>query len=144
MNAFTKRLALGFLALAISGMIQPASAQEDGAATTKVLQSNATKATAIDIAFHNVLAQRKVENTGEQPCGISRECHVDSRVDAYIRVYINGVYRGTMAPFGDIYPLVGDDFDETTYLYAVTTDGRLYWSQTIRGGFRDYHWILRP
>jgi hypothetical protein len=76
--------------------------------------------------------------------GIGGECHVDSRVNAYIRVYINGCYRGTIPPYGDIYPFVGDCEEDVTELYAVTTCGRYYWSRRVYGAVGDYHWILRP
>jgi hypothetical protein len=90
-------------------------------------------------------ASRVIDSStaGKSLGGIEWECHVDSRVHAYIRVYINGVYRGTIPPFGDIYPIVGDLPHEVTYLYAVSEDGR-YWSRTVNGSSRNFHWILNP
>jgi hypothetical protein len=76
--------------------------------------------------------------------GINGECHVDSRVDMSIRVYINGRYVGTMGPFGDIFPLVRDFPEEITDLYAVSADGRFTWSRRVSGSHRSYHWILTP
>ncbi len=78
----------------------------------------------------------------EEP-GIDGECHVDSRVNAYIRVYINGRYRGTIPPWGDIYPLVRDCHGVTD-LYAETECGRWSWSRRVYGGCDNYHWVLRP
>lgn len=86
--------------------------------------------------------QKKAEQATEAFCGITNECHVDSRVNVRVNVYINGVFRGTIAPGGDIYPLVGDLPQQTTYLYAVTTDGRHEWRQTVNGNVHNFHWIL--
>jgi hypothetical protein len=77
--------------------------------------------------------------------GIQNTCHVDSRVNAYIKVYINGEYRGTIPPYGDIYPFVGDDPDDVTTLYAVSTCGRYTWGpRDVCASYGNYHWILRP
>ncbi len=76
--------------------------------------------------------------------GIQDECHVDSRFNGYIRVYINGEYRGTIPPFGDIFPLVGDLPNEVTHLRAVSTCGRFVWSTQVRGRVGNYHWTLNP
>src|SRR5262249_30880419 len=76
--------------------------------------------------------------------GITGQCHVDSRVNAWVRVYINGRYVGTMAPYGDIYPWVGDPAGGVTRLYAVSTCGRYSWSRNVYGAFSSYHWILLP
>jgi hypothetical protein len=76
--------------------------------------------------------------------GICGPCHVDSRVNAHIKVYINGRYRGTIEPWGDIFPIVGDCAGEVTHLYAVSTCGRYYWSRTVYADYGDFHWILYP
>ena len=76
--------------------------------------------------------------------GIGYECHVDSRVNAHVRVYVNGRYRGTMAPFGDIYPIVGDLSGQVTVLYAVSTCGQYSWSRTVSRSLRNFHWMLLP
>ncbi len=77
--------------------------------------------------------------------GIGGECHVDSRVNVYIRVYINGRYRGTIPPWGDIYPFVGDHPEDITDLYAVSTCGRFHWGpRSVYGSCGNYHWILDP
>ena len=86
---------------------------------------------------------KDVEAEEARTCGITGECHVDSRVNAFIRVYINGRYRGTIAPFGDIYPFVGDFPEQITTLYAVTDDGR-FWRRTVSGNVGNYHWTLYP
>jgi hypothetical protein len=79
---------------------------------------------------------------GDSPFGVMGECHVDSRVGSCIRVYVNGQYRGTLAPYGDIFPFVGDSPNGVTCLYAVTVDGRLSWSRTLYGSYSSFQWIL--
>ena len=74
--------------------------------------------------------------------GIHGQCHVDSRVDVSIRVYINGQYRGTIGPWGDIFPFV--NCNGVTQLYAVSTCGRYSWSHSVFGDVGDYHWVIRP
>jgi hypothetical protein len=76
--------------------------------------------------------------------GIGGSCHVDSRVNAYLRVYINGVYRGTMCPYGDIYPFVGDLPGQTTLLEAYSTCGRYRYVRYVSGNCSDFHWTLVP
>jgi hypothetical protein len=76
------------------------------------------------------------------PFGVMGECHVDSRVGSFVRVYVNGQYRGTIPPYGDIYPFVGDSPNGVTTLYAVTTDGRISWSKTLYGSYSSFQWIL--
>lgn len=91
-----------------------------------------------------VLASLKnVDESAGELIGIGGKCHVDSRFDGKIKVYINGRYRGTIPPYGDIFPFVGDDPDEVTDLYAVSECGRYSWRIRVRGDFDNYHWILR-
>jgi hypothetical protein len=78
------------------------------------------------------------------PFGVMGECHVDSRVGVYIRVYINGVYRGTIRPGGDIFPFVGDSPNGVTTLYACSEDGRLTWNRTLYGSYSSFQWVLYP
>src|SRR5207245_119199 len=133
-----KRLALT-VALLACGSIAWAQDSEPG----KVIDSKANRSTA-EMA-KKILAQAKdLEEPEEHLVGIGGECHVDSRVDHYIRVYINGRYRGTIPPWGDIFPFVGDGPHEVTHLYAVTTCGRYSWSRSVYGDHGDFHWILRP
>ena len=69
------------------------------------------------------------------------QLHVDSRVNTFIRVYVDGRYVGSMGPYGDIYPWIGQTAEETTYLTARSNDGRV-WSRAVREAVGDFHWIL--
>jgi hypothetical protein len=123
MNTFTKLFALALLAALALGLNETASARSVSLADLKILDSHSAK---------------------ESYCGVRDVCHVDSRVNLSIKVYVNGVYRGTMAPFGDIYPFINDLPGATTTLYAESTCGNFSWSRTVSGNVRDFHWILYP
>jgi hypothetical protein len=128
MNTLRRILCLGFLAVVALGAGQISSARSEWGPVSAAL----------------AVAPGAAARGDESFCGIREECHVDSRVNATIHVYINGVYRGTMGPWGDIYPIVRDLSYETTELYAVSSCGRYTWRRTVYGDFRDYHWILNP
>jgi hypothetical protein len=107
--------------------------------------SHATMSPSIPKRDGKIRAEIKYTNESEPSrVGIQSLCHVDSRVDAYIRVYINGEYQGTMAPFGDISSLIDDLPGQVTDLYAVSTCGRYSWSRTVVGSFSNFQWILYP
>jgi len=129
MNTLRRLLCLGLLTAIALGAGKISSARSECG-----LQGSAVAAVAPGAAARG----------DESFCGIREKCHVDSRVNATIDVYINGVYRGTMGPWGDIYPIVRDLSYEATELYAVSSCGRYTWRRTVRGDFRDYHWILNP
>jgi hypothetical protein len=125
MYALQKTLGLGFLAIVI---FTAADLTARGEASNELKTLGELK---------------QSELKASQYCGVNN-LHVDSRVNAYVKVYVNGVYRGTLAPFGDIFPFVGDLPSQATDLYAVTTDGRFTWRMTVFGNYGSYQWILYP
>jgi hypothetical protein len=80
---------------------------------------------------------------GSKSRGIQGQLHVDSRVGTTINVYVDGRYVGTMGPFGDIYPYIGQTPWETTYLSARSVDGRT-WNRAVSSAVGDYTWTLYP
>jgi hypothetical protein len=84
---------------------------------------------------------KKDKDSGVAPRGVFGTVHVDSRVNTYVTVLINGYNVGTMGPMGDIYPTVRDQPYQTTMLYAFSSDGRV-WSQNVAGNYSSYWWIL--
>lgn len=86
---------------------------------------------------------QKARESGEKTRGIQGRLHADSRVGTTIDVFVDGRHVGTMRPFGDIFPYIGQTPWETTYLSARSRDGRS-WSRAVRGATGDYHWILYP
>lgn len=137
MKTFTKMLGLAILGFMAMGMSQMASARGGRPAELGFFDSKVITATLR-------IEGKKAESVKELFCGIRDVCHVDSRVNAYIKVYVNGVYRGTIPPWGDIYPFVNDLPGAATTLYAVSTCGRYSWSMTVSQNYRDFQWILYP
>lgn len=65
--------------------------------------------------------------------------HFDNRTGLYIRIYVDGNYKGTMEPWGDRYVSVGDGY---TTIYCVSTGGSREWSAS--GDCREvYDYTLR-
>ena len=88
-------------------------------------------------------AIKKAREQGEQTRGITGQLHVDSRVNVYIRVSVNGRYVGIIPPMGDIYPWVGDSPWQTTVVSAISVDGSLTWGPIlISREVRSHRWIL--
>jgi hypothetical protein len=81
--------------------------------------------------------------SGIKTRGIMGRLHVDSRVNAFIRVYVDGRYVGSMGPMGDIYPWIGQTARETTFLSARSSSGRS-WSNPVSRAVGDYRWTLVP
>src|SRR5262249_54262799 len=97
-----------------------------------------------EVAKKLVARMKNLPDEVESYVGVGGECHVDSRVSLSIRVYINGQYRGTMGPWGDIYPFVGDPAGGVADLYAARTGGRWTWSRRVSADYNNSHWILTP
>jgi hypothetical protein len=104
-----------------------------------VAKELATEAARAKKAQDDVVAGKGVE----RPKGIRGTVHFDSRTNIDIAVYVNGQYRGTMGPYGDIFTFVGDPHHASTHLYARAVDGR-YWHHHVHGNINDYQWILNP
>jgi hypothetical protein len=83
---------------------------------------------------------------GEKTRGIGGSLHVDSRVGLYIDIYVNGIYRGTVSPFGDIYNIfVGDPGGLDTILYGRAPGTSRVWGPSrVSGAFGNYTWQLYP
>jgi hypothetical protein len=99
----------------------------DGLAQETLLGSE-TQSTKVILAHgaDQFLAEDQDEVDAEaSPFGIMNEVHMDSRVNCFVRVCVNGQYRATVSPYADIFPFVGDSPNGVPHLYAVSTDGRL-------------------
>jgi len=108
------------------------------AADSKSLEMEAKRAEA---HIAKLLEDRKDPNSKTR--GIMGQLHVDSRVNAFIRVYVDGRYVGSMGPFGDIYPFIGQTPEETTFLSARSNDGRT-WNNAVGRAVRNFTWVLYP
>ncbi|MEZ0609427.1 hypothetical protein ACAW74_12965 [Fibrella sp. WM1] len=71
--------------------------------------------------------------------GAACSIHFDNRTGLYIRLYVDGNYKGTMEPWGDRYVTVGDGY---TTIYCVSTGGSREWNAS--GDCREaYDYTLR-
>ncbi len=106
------------------------------------------EATAKDLATAAAAAEKaekaRIETAkeGGKSRGIMGQLHVDSRVATTITVYVDGRYVGTIPPYGDIYPYIGQTAYETTYLSARGANG-LYWQASVPNAVNNFTWILR-
>ena len=100
-----------------------------------------------ELAERAAKVSKDVENrkNGERSRGIGGSLHADSRVLLYIDVYVNGVYRGTVPPFGDIFNIfVGDPAGLDTFLYARAPGTNTTWGPVrVTGPVGNYTWILQ-
>jgi hypothetical protein len=82
----------------------------------------------------------KTKGSGPGSCAVI----FDNRSSWYIRLYIDGAYRGTIAPWGDSYAYTGSG---TTQLYAaaVFNDGSSYtWGPRSASCYGTFTWQLFP
>lgn len=80
------------------------------------------------------------KSKGQSSCAVV----VDNRTGWYVRIYVDGIFRGTIAPWGDAYCYTGAG---GTKLYAVATftDGsRFSWGPGIVTCYGSYTWQLFP
>jgi hypothetical protein len=79
---------------------------------------------------------------GPTPKGAAGTIHVDNRTNLYVKIYVDGDFRGTVEPWGDLYVL---NLCGSTTLYARAdyTDGTYdYWGPTS-DNFCSTTWTLR-
>jgi WD40 repeat protein len=86
---------------------------------------------------------KKDRAQGVKSRGIEGVAHIDSRVNVWLRVRVNGIDVGTLEPLGDLRAPVHDRPWDTTFLYAESDDGRV-WQAEVTGKQAGYHWILHP
>jgi hypothetical protein len=68
---------------------------------------------------------------------------VDSRVDLYVKIYIDGQYVGTVSPWGDSCGYYGGG-DHTIYARAVFTDGSYSsWGPVTGNTGPGFRWTIR-
>jgi hypothetical protein len=113
------------------------------------LMAHGNEAIAKDLTTAAAIADKKEKELiaeakeGGKTRGIMGTLHADSRVNATVFVYVDGRFVGSMGPFGDIYPYLGQTAWETTHLFARSNDGRT-WHRNISNAVNNYHWILLP
>jgi hypothetical protein len=70
--------------------------------------------------------------------------HIDSRVNAYVNIYVDGDFRGTVSPGGDAYGYTGNG-GTTLYGRADFTDGSsASWGPRVINCEGAYNWTITP
>lgn len=75
------------------------------------------------------------KSRGAAACSV----HFDNRTGLYIKIYVDGDFKGTLEPWGDGYVTVGSGY---TTIYCISTGGSREWSAS--GDCRtSYDYTLR-
>jgi len=75
--------------------------------------------------------------------GITEYLTVNNHTKWYIRVYVNGYYKGVMAPYDSASVYVGDGPYDTTKLYAYAPGTTYSWGpRYVTGAVGDFAWNL--
>lgn len=153
-------LVLLFLAATLLGPMSTdstaAQTKKPGAAKGKVDKDHAQKGRGAGGADANIKNDSDANDPGKQmPAPGAKggekskgagDCAVviDNRSAWYIRIYVDGTYRGTIAPWGDSYCYTGAG-DTLLYAVATFTDGSRYtWGPRAVGCYGSYTWQLFP
>jgi hypothetical protein len=68
---------------------------------------------------------------------------VDSRVDLYVKIYVDGTFVGTVSPWGDSCGYYGDG-EHRIYARAVFTDGSsTTWGPVTGDSSSGFKWTIR-
>lgn len=68
---------------------------------------------------------------------------IDSRVDLYVRIYVNGAFGGTVSPFGDSCGYYGAG-EHKLYARATFTDGSVsMWGPLTGDATTGFRWTIR-
>lgn len=82
--------------------------------------------------------------SGEKAATTSCTVHVDNRTTLYVDVYLDGDFRGTVGPWGDLYRSVGCG-GTRLYARADYTDGsHSFWGPQVEGVLGTFNWLLWP
>jgi hypothetical protein len=127
--------------------------QERGRSTTAGVRArgggadaNVTKDEATNVAGKAASQQpeAKTTNRGSFTAVAPGQLCIDSWVDLYVRIYVNGEYVGTVSPWGDSCGYYGPGTFRL-YAKAVFTDGSyLSWGPINANLTYGYTWQLNP
>jgi len=85
-------------------------------------------------------ATGKTRGSGPGYCRL----HVDSRVNAYVNIFVDGDFRGTVGPGGDVYGYTGNGAT-TLYGRADFTDGSSFsWGPRVIDCEGAFNWAITP
>ncbi|MEK6324976.1 MAG: hypothetical protein AABN33_25320 [Acidobacteriota bacterium] len=149
-------LAATFMGPMLSSTTAAQTPKKAGAAKGKVEKVHAQKSRGGGGADENIKSDSDANDPGKQmPAPGNKggekskgagDCAVvvDNRTGWYVRIFVDGTYRGTIAPWGDAYCYTGAG---STRLYAVatfTTGERFTWGPGNVNCYGRYSWQLHP
>jgi hypothetical protein len=155
MNRNTIRTTLLGLSIAAAAMLLAGNVQAQGAKKQAGATSNSTKTRGggadanvrHDDAPNAVNKPATAEPAGKSTRGASAvepgQICIDSRVDLYVKIYVDGNYVGTVSPWGDACGYYGAG-DHRLYARAVFTDGSYSsWGPVTGDATSGFRWTVR-
>lgn len=121
----------------------------------KVVETAGKKGRGAATADANIKTQRAANDpaanfpppalkSGEKAATASCVVHVDNRTTLYVDVYLDGDFRGTVGPWGDLYRTVGCG-GTRLYARADYTDGsHSSWGPNVESVNATHTWRLLP
>lgn len=92
--------------------------------------------------------KRAAEASGERTRGVHGSVKVQSEVNLWINIYINGTFVGPLPPNGSFSYFVGDGFFASTHVKALVAPGQKFagarWQQYYPGKAEDVVFQVRP
>ena len=80
------------------------------------------------------------KSKGQSSCAVI----VDNRTGWYVRIYVDGTYRGTIAPWGDSYCYTGAGGTQLYGVATFTSGERFTWGPGVVSCYGSYTWQLHP
>ena len=136
--------------LFISGELQAQAAKKQAGATstsTKTRGGSADANVRHDDAPNALNKPATAEPAGKSTRGASAvepgQICIDSRVDLYVKIYVDGNFVGTVSPWGDACGYYGSG-DHRLYARAVFTDGSYSsWGPVTGDASSGFRWTVR-
>jgi len=144
-------LAVATMCMATESQAQAAAAKRTPSASSNGARSRGSGADAnirTDDAPNAVNKPAMAQPAGKATRGASAgepgQICVDSRVDLYVKVYVDGTYVGTMSPWGDACGYYGQG-EHRIYARATFTDGSsTTWGPVTGDATSGFKWTVRP
>ncbi len=143
-------LSLVAATLFAAGTVQAQAAKKQAGATSNSTKTRGGAADANvrhDDAPNAVTKPATPEPAGKSTRGASAvepgQICIDSRVDLYVKIYVDGNYVGTVSPWGDACGYYGSG-DHRLYARAVFTDGSYSsWGPVTGDATSGFRWTVR-
>jgi hypothetical protein len=147
-----RSITIGALGLA-AAMVLSSGAQAQGKAGSATSNGTRTRGAGADANIRRDDAPNAVNKPATpEPAGkttrggsaaASGQICVDSRVDLYVRIYVDGTYVGTVSPWGDSCGYYGEG-EHRLYARALFSDGSsTSWGPVTGDASTGFKWTIR-